>query len=471
MNILLDTLLGWTPLALAAFGALFSELAGMLCICVEGFITLGSFLCYIFYTYTHSIFISTAAAALITGITGWLLAVTVRKAGINPFVGGLAFNLAADAVCAILSKRLFGSAGVLRIFGAAPAHSGFFVTAFAALGFTFFALYKTKGGLRLRAVGLSEEAARESGLNPDVYKAAAWAICAAFSAVSGAAALFRLGAYIPYGSAGRGWLALAAVFMGFKKPHLSAASALLFAGASVLSAAGQKASVIPPALFPAFPYLMALVFYVLSCRLRRLRFAWVVAALVLVCGLCSCTDMAGKINIATGSVFYSQGDYERSAGNFMNAFTHKDTAPYAAYALGAAYLAMDEGETALQHFNEAEQLAGHQKTNRELLYRLRYNSGIVCFQQEDYKGAAGFFRYALLAKPHSLEAKRNLELSLLSVQRQAGTADVQSSRMGGIRENKNEARSGVLLDFMRRRETEVWKSIEWSGDDTSTADY
>ncbi|MDR2490766.1 MAG: hypothetical protein LBD20_05130 [Spirochaetaceae bacterium] len=471
MNILLDTLLGWTPLALAALGALFSELAGMLCICVEGFITLGSFVCYLFYIHTESIFAAVFLAALVTGAVGGLLAVTICKSGINPFVGGLAFNLAADAFCAILSKRLFGSAGVLRISGADPSHLAFFLTALAAIGFVFFALYKTRGGLRLRAVGLSQESARESGLDPDVYKTAAWTLCAAFSAVSGAAVLFRLGAYIPYGSAGRGWLALAAVFMGFKKPHLSAVSALLFALASVLSAAGQKASVVPQALFPAFPYITALIFYVLSCHLRRVRFVWVMAALILVCGLCSCTDIAGKIHIAKGSVFYSQGDYERSAGNFMNAFTHKDAAPYAAYSLGAAYLAMDEGETALKHFGEAERLAENQKSNRELLYRLRYNSGIVRFQQEDYQGAANFFRYALLAKPHSLEAKRNLELSLLSVQRQAGTADVQSSRMGGIRENKNDARSGVLLDFMRRRETEMWKSIEWSGDEASTADY
>jgi ABC-type uncharacterized transport system permease subunit len=40
-----EILLGWTPLAFAAMGALLTELAGVLCICIEAFISTGAFLC------------------------------------------------------------------------------------------------------------------------------------------------------------------------------------------------------------------------------------------------------------------------------------------------------------------------------------------------------------------------------------------------------------------------------------------
>ncbi|MDR2521918.1 MAG: tetratricopeptide repeat protein [Spirochaetaceae bacterium] len=188
--------------------------------------------------------------------------------------------------------------------------------------------------------------------------------------------------------------------------------------------------------------------------------------------LCGCSAAGGKLLISQGNIFYSQGDYVKAIGSFTGALSQKTVTPYAEYALGTAYLAVDEGEAALRHFLAAEQSAGERRENRELLYRARYNSGIVRFQQHDYQGAADDFKRALQVQPARTEAKHNLELCLLSIHRQSSQTAVNTSRTGGIRENKNESRSGVLLDFMRRREVENWKSFEWGGDeDSSTPDY
>ncbi|MDR0539309.1 MAG: tetratricopeptide repeat protein [Spirochaetaceae bacterium] len=191
---------------------------------------------------------------------------------------------------------------------------------------------------------------------------------------------------------------------------------------------------------------------------------------------CSCTDIAGKVLIARGSLFYSRGEFAQASGCFVNACSFKSIAPYAEYALGTAALAMDEGSVALEHFSTAYETAlvafADKRQNSELLYRIRYNSGIVYFQQGNFLEAAEEFKRALQINPLRLEAKHNLELCHLSIQQQRDAANVQTSRSGGISENKTEKRSGVLLDFMRQRETETWKSFEWGGnEDTAMPDY
>jgi Ca-activated chloride channel family protein len=185
--------------------------------------------------------------------------------------------------------------------------------------------------------------------------------------------------------------------------------------------------------------------------------------LFLVLLFCSCSDFRAKILISEGNVFYANGDYAQAAGCFFNALPYKGTAPYAEYAIGTSYLAMDEGEAALSHFIKAGEETAAKKENRELLYRIRYNTGIIHFQNGEYLEAAEDFKNALRIEPSRIEAKHNLELSLLSAYRKQEQANVQSTRTGGITENKTESRSGVLLDFMRQREAEKWKSFEWDG--------
>lgn len=271
---------GWTPLALASMGALWTELAGCLCVCIEGFIALGAFVSYIAYIF----FAANTAAAVFSGavfcaLCALALVFIIWKLRLNIFVSGLAFNLIAEGFCAIASRRIFGSAGVLRLDAAVHAHGVFTSTAVCAVVLSAAALRWTLAGRRLRAAGLSAgtgltlEAARESALSPERYFFVSWALAAVLASTAGSAMLFRLGAYVPYGTAGRGWLALAAVFMGFKKPVITAAAALAFAAASVLSSSVTGTFAISPPfstalplpLLPALPFIAALALYVLSC--------------------------------------------------------------------------------------------------------------------------------------------------------------------------------------------------------------
>jgi simple sugar transport system permease protein len=215
------------PLILASLGALLSDLSGALGIFIEGFMILGAFFSWVFASALGS-FWGVLLSSLMAALGGWALARFVRYSGANPFIAGLALNLAAAGLTESLSAAWFGSKGVLRnpgvlrpgpagVFSGGSVLAGQSPFVYLALVFTVltaFAISRTSIGLRLRASGLSPAAAAERGVHPGRYREGAWAGAAFLAALAGAAVSFRVGAYTPGGIAGRGWIALAAVYLG-----------------------------------------------------------------------------------------------------------------------------------------------------------------------------------------------------------------------------------------------------------------
>jgi simple sugar transport system permease protein len=287
---LLDVLLGWLPLVFASFGALWTELSGVLCICIEGFINLGCFLAFTFYVWTNSALLGITISVIVIAFISFLIAFATIKIQINPFVAGLAFNLVADGICGILAQKIFGYSGVLRLTEFTSLHNNadfslkanailpewmkqyipFIIIAIFCIVFTHFILKKTMLGRRVYAAGLFPAAALEHGINAKSYIIASWTIAGILSALAGAVILLRIGAYTPYPASGRGWLALTAVFIGFKKTWGVAFAALLFAFISVLSGLSQRNTLLPLQIMPSLPYLGSLIFYTISCLLSRL---------------------------------------------------------------------------------------------------------------------------------------------------------------------------------------------------------
>jgi Ca-activated chloride channel family protein len=171
-----------------------------------------------------------------------------------------------------------------------------------------------------------------------------------------------------------------------------------------------------------------------------------------------------------GNFFNAQGMYTEAILAYLEALEFSETAPYAEYGLGSAYLALDEGAAALQHFAAAEEGLTHllREDHRELIYRIHYNRGVVRFHAGDFGSAADQFRTALETDGSRIEAKRNLELSLLSLSRQ------DSDTAASLSLNFQEQQKGpqVLFDYIRRKEQDQWKSREWTEDTGSTGlDY
>jgi len=277
------------PLAIAATGSLFTELAGVLGIFTEGFMTAGAFFAWIITGWTGSAFLGTAVSACGAALAGWGLARFVRKTGANPFIAGLAVNIAATGITNALSIMWFNTKGVLRnpeftmfsqyhiplikeipflgpvISGhAIPVYFSWFVVIIAALY-----IGQTPRGTRLRASGLSPEAAKERGIRPGLYWECTWSVSAFLAAIAGAFLCFRVGTYTPGGVAGRGWISLAAVYLGFHHAGGVYIAALVFALTEIAEYSIQSIAGLPATLLLGLSNALALLLYVVSQGIRK----------------------------------------------------------------------------------------------------------------------------------------------------------------------------------------------------------
>jgi simple sugar transport system permease protein len=272
MTLIIGIAVSLTPLLFASLGALLTEFAGVLGIFIEGFMNIGAFLSYFFMVKTGSTLIASCLTGVICAGGGWALARFVAVSGANPFIVGLAMNLAADGLTSVLSYACFGTRGVLRgIVGLDTARSlPFFVyIAIGCFAVAWFVVYRTRVGLRLRVIGVSVRFAQERGFDAARFVAGAWAVAAMFAALAGVCLTFRVGAYTPGGAGGRGWIALAAVFLGFRRVWGTALAAVLFAFVERVGIMAQGLSILPATALLGLPSLLALLFYTLSCMIRR----------------------------------------------------------------------------------------------------------------------------------------------------------------------------------------------------------
>ncbi|MCU0626293.1 MAG: ABC transporter permease, partial [Gemmatimonadaceae bacterium] len=133
--------------------------------------------------------------------------------------------------------------------------------AYAAIGIAWWWLFRTHGGLALRATGENPDAVRAAGLAPARQQ---WAGLLAGGLGAGLAGgtlvLAQVGTFTEAMSAGRGFVAIAIVALGRWHPGGAALAALVFGAASALQYTLQSAgSTLPYQLFLALPYALTLV--------------------------------------------------------------------------------------------------------------------------------------------------------------------------------------------------------------------
>jgi Ca-activated chloride channel family protein len=187
-------------------------------------------------------------------------------------------------------------------------------------------------------------------------------------------------------------------------------------------------------------------------------------ALILACSGCA----PGRLLIMEGNFHAAGGRYAQAIGAYTRALSFPEAVPYGEFALGTVYMALDEKDNALVRFEKAREALQDHTRGRELLYRIVYNTGIIHFEEGNYEEAAGEFKSALEYDSSRIEAKRNLELSLLSLARQEA-APQDASRMT-VREAGDD--HTILFEYMRQKEQEQWKSREDREDEIpSSMDY
>jgi ABC-type uncharacterized transport system permease subunit len=250
-----------TPMLLAALGGLYSERSGVINIGLEGLMLAGAFTAATVTHFSQSPWVG-MLAAILAGIGVALIhAVACIRYRADQVVSGTAINILFLGVPALLSGALFQSTGATpqipqdQLLPLAP-----IVLAFALVPVTWWVLNRTPFGLRLRAVGENPEAADTAGVNVARIRYAGVLLSGALAAIGGAyLSIGQSSLFARNMTAGRGFIALAALIFGKWRPVQTMLACLLFGVADALSIQMQGVSQIPVQFIQIIPYVLTIV--------------------------------------------------------------------------------------------------------------------------------------------------------------------------------------------------------------------
>jgi simple sugar transport system permease protein len=250
-----------TPLLLAALGGLWSERSGVINIGLEGIMLAGAFTAAVVTHFVHNPWLGLAAAILAGLLTALIHAFVCITCKADQVVSGMAINILFLGLPALLSGAFFESTGATpqipqeQLLQKAP-----IFIAFALVPVTWYVLYRTRFGLRLRAVGENPEAADTAGIRVDTVRYAGVLLSGALAAIGGAyLSIGQSSLFTRNMSAGRGYIALAALIFGKWRPVQTMLACLLFGLAEAISIQMQGVTPIPVEFIQMFPYVLTIV--------------------------------------------------------------------------------------------------------------------------------------------------------------------------------------------------------------------
>ena len=261
-----------TPLLVVTLGALWSDRAGVLNIALEGQMLAGALAAVLAYHFTGNLAVALVVALGFGALTGLVLAWGTLDLGADPFIAALGLNLFLPALVGWVSFSLFGNLGVIRLGAAPPVWFGvpvFFLGALALTVATQALLFHTPWGLRLRAAGTSPGLMASRGLGTKGLQRQALALSGALGALGGAFLALTLGAFVPGISAGKGWIALVALYLGMRRPWPVLAACLLLAWTEQASNLLQAVRSLPSGLVLGLPSLLTVVVFVATSAAKK----------------------------------------------------------------------------------------------------------------------------------------------------------------------------------------------------------
>lgn len=280
MMLLSITLMYSTPFVFGGLGGVISERAGVTNIGIEGMMSIGAFAGVAGSYLTGSPWIGLLTA----GVAGMLVALLHAVASVvfnaDQTVSGVAINLLAPGLALFGCRSLFDGAAMSPIVTKLPKLIGtgtlpgplsnLDIDVTVLLGLIaavamWFVLYKTKWGLRIRAVGEHPAAADTLGINVYRTRFVCVLVSGALAGFGGASVtLAIISQFTQTAIAGQGFIALAAVIFGKWTPHGTYGACMLFGLTQALVIMlGGGAFPIPSQILSMLPYVMTIIVLVL----------------------------------------------------------------------------------------------------------------------------------------------------------------------------------------------------------------
>lgn len=226
LALLFSALRSATPLIFAALGGMFSERAGVINIALEGLMLAGAFTAAVVTFQSGNPYLGLISGMIAGAVMALVYAISTIKFEADQVVAGTAINFLMLGLPALISSAIYDSAGSTPQIDKAALIPNFAnsislatIIAFLVVPLCWYVMYKTPFGLRLRAVGENPAAADSAGVNVIRLRYTAVIISGILAAAGGAylsigqSSLFTRGM-----SAGRGFIALAALILAKWKP-------------------------------------------------------------------------------------------------------------------------------------------------------------------------------------------------------------------------------------------------------------
>ncbi|WP_290688728.1 MULTISPECIES: ABC transporter permease [unclassified Haematobacter] len=292
LQILDSTIRLGTPLLLACLAGMFSERAGIFDIGLEGKMLAAAFLSAAVAAVTGNVWLGLlagiAASLALSAIHG-LASITFRG---NQLISGVAINFLASGLTVLIGQNWFQLGGrTPSLEGAArfqpitlpfaetlrhvpvigpiyaeliSGHTILVYVAFLLVPASAFLLYRTRFGLRLRAVGENPAAVDTAGVSVTRLRYAAVAICGVLTGLAGAYLATGLSAgFVKEMTAGRGYIALAALIFAKWRPWYALGATMLFGFLEALTNRFQTIEIlgitVPVQVMQALPYVLTVI--------------------------------------------------------------------------------------------------------------------------------------------------------------------------------------------------------------------
>ena len=278
------TLIATPPLLYAALGSCFSERSGVVNIGIEGMMSIGAFVGAVVALATGRPWFSFFCGGLAGAAFGLIHAIACVTYGADQTISGTAINFLAPGLAVFLCKAMFDNSSDTPpldtasklpklfdgVFPAGSFMSNVFSTyaaaylSFVVVAIVWFVFYKTRYGLRLRAVGEHPKACDTLGINVFRIRYICVILSGFLAGLGGAyVTLATVNQFRPVVIVGQGFIAIAAVIFGKFTPQGAMKACLLFglcSGVKVLASAGNKVS---PNLISMIPYVVTIIVLVL----------------------------------------------------------------------------------------------------------------------------------------------------------------------------------------------------------------
>ncbi len=267
-----------TPLIFAAIGGMFSERSGVTNIGLEGMMLTGAFFGILGADKLGTWWLGLLTAIVAGGVMALLHAVLSIHLRADQIIGGTAINFLALGLTGYLYIDIYGEQGTPTDISGIPAvHLGFLGGlpffdvvlgdlnlmiwfALILIPLSWLVLFKTPLGLRIRAVGEHPKAADTVGISVYGIRYGAVVLSGMLAACGGAyLSIGFLNSFNENMTAGRGFIALAAVIFGNWRPFGAAAACILFGFSSALAQRLPEYSESAAVLFQALPYVLTLI--------------------------------------------------------------------------------------------------------------------------------------------------------------------------------------------------------------------